>query len=136
MGSFPAFTENGYNGTLRAVDHSLKNGEAFVGNSAGHPAFITSSCTLLANGVVGNSLQVRFISASDNNTSGNLSPQGWQIDSTEFSNALPNLLKLTWPTGLMQYSDNLQPPWIDLPGTSPLLIDMNAAPKRFFRLKP
>ena len=45
-------------------------------------------------------------------------------------------MTLTWPLGIMQYSDNLQPPWTDIPGTSPLVIDAKAAPKRFFRLKP
>ncbi len=130
-----AFSQNGYNGSLGAVGHSLQNGEAFVGNSAGHPAFITSICTV-ATGAVGDTVQVRFISASDNNTSGNLSPQGWEIDSFEISGGKPSLITLEWPFGTMQYSDTLLPPWTDLSGKSPLVIDTAASPRRFFRLKP
>ncbi len=130
-----SFSQNPYNGSLGAVDDSLANSEAFVGNSAGHPAFITSIATL-ANVNAGDTVQVRFISASDNNTSGNLTPQGWEIDSVSVSGGQPSLATLTWPVGVMQYSDNLQPPWTDIQGTSPLLIDTKLAPKRFFRLKP
>ena len=61
---------------------------------------------------------------------------GWEVDSFAITGALPKLLKLEWPLGVMQWSDTLQPPWTDLSGSSPLLIDMTAAPKRFFRLKP
>jgi autotransporter-associated beta strand protein len=131
----PSFSQNPYNGALGAVGHSLQNGEAYVGNSAGHPAFITSVCTL-TNGAVGDTVQVRFISASDNNTTGNLTPAGWEIDSIVVSGGKPSLMALDWPFGTMQYSDNLLPPWTDLPGSGPLLIDTNLAPKRFFRLKP
>lgn len=131
-----AFSQNPYNGAVPAgVTHSLVGHDAFVGNSTGHPSFITSICTL-ANGVVGNTIQVRFASASDNNTVGNLSPAGWEVDSFVITGALPNLMTLTWPVGIMQYSDNLQPPWTDISGSSPLLIDTKVAPKRFFRLKP
>jgi autotransporter-associated beta strand protein len=131
----PSFSQNPYNGTLGAVGHSLQNGEAYVGNSAGHPAFITSVCTL-ANGLVGDRVQVRFVAAYDNNTVGNLNPPGWEIDSLEVTGGLPSLLSLDWPFGTMQYSDNLLPPWTDLTGKGPLLIDTTLAPKRFFRLKP
>lgn len=131
-----SFSQNGYNGVVPVgVDHSLRGLDAFVGNSTGHPAFITSICTL-ANDVIGNTIQVRFASASDNNTVGNLSPAGWEVDSFVITGALPNLLSLTWPVGIMQYSDNLLPPWTDMAGTSPLVIDTKLAPKRFFRLKP
>ncbi len=131
-----SFSQNGYTGTVPAtVTHSLKGLEAFVGNSAGHPALITSICTV-ATAAAGDTIQVRFVSASDENTVGNLTPAGWEIDSFEITKALPNLMTLTWPIGSMQYSDNLQPPWTDLPGSSPLLIDTKATPKRFYRLKP
>jgi autotransporter-associated beta strand protein len=131
----PSFSQNPYNGTLGAVDHSLKNGEAYVGNSTGHPAFITSVCTL-ANAQVGNTVQIRFVAAYDNNTVGNLTPVGWEIDSLQVTGGLPSLMTLDWPFGTMQYSDNLQPPWTDVAGKGPLLIDTKLAPKRFFRLKP
>lgn len=132
-----SFTTNGYNGAVRPdSDATLKGSEAFVQDSAGHPNFITSVCSL-GNGVAGGQLQVRFVSSTDANTSGNLSPQGWEIDSVQVSNAVPNLRTLTWPAGTLQYSDNLLPPWTDLPtATSPLVIDPEIAPKRFFRVKP
>ncbi len=132
-----SFTTNGYNGAVRAdSDTVLKGSEAFVQDSTGHPNFITSTCSL-GNGTIGSQLQVRFICATDANTSGNLSPQGWEIDSVQVSNAVPNLRTLTWPAGTLQYSDTLLPPWTDLPtATSPLVIDPEVAPKRFYRVKP
>ena len=131
-----AFSQNPYDTTAPGdVTHSLANKEAFMGNSTGHPAFITSICTV-ATGVAGNTVQVRFTAAYDNNTAGDLTPPGWEIDSLQVTGGVPSLMTLTWPLGIMQYSDNLQPPWTDIPGTSPLVIDAKAAPKRFFRLKP
>ncbi len=128
-----AFTLNGYDGTLAAGTNSALAGqEAFLGQSAGYPAYHTTDCTLLASAVVGDTVQVRFMSASDDY----YSEGGWEIDSFSITGALPKLLKLEWPVGVMQYSDTLQPPWTDLSGSSPLLIDTMAAPKRFFRLKP
>ena len=90
----------------------------------------------MATGAVGDQVQVRFAAAYDDNTIGNLTPPGWEIDSLQLTGGVPSLLTLEWPLGVMQYSDNLQPPLTDLPGTSPLVIDVKAAPKRFFRLKP
>ena len=131
-----AFSQNGYSGTVPGdVTHSLKGLEAFVGNSAGHPAFLTSVCTV-ATAAVGDTVQFRFAAAYDNNTIGNLTPPGWEIDSLQVTGGVPKLMTLTWPVGVMQYSDNLQPPWTDIPLGSPLVIDAMAAPKRFFRLKP
>ena len=131
-----AFSQNSYNATVpEGVTHSLKGLTAFMGNSPGHPAFVTSVCTV-ATGAVGDQVQVRFAAAYDDNTIGNLTPPGWEIDSLQLTGGVPSLLTLEWPLGVMQYSDNLQPPWTDLPGTSPLVIDVKAAPKRFFRLKP
>lgn len=131
----PSFSQNPYNGTLGAVGHSLQNGEAYINNSAGHPAFITSVCTL-ANGLVGDRVQIRFVAAYDNNTVGDLTPVGWEIDSLVVTGGLPSLLTLDWPFGTMQYSDNLLAPWTDVVGKGPLLIDTKLAPRRFFRLKP
>ena len=77
------------------------------------------------------------MSASDNNTSGNLSPQGWEIDSYQISEGGTGGATLSWPVGVMQYSDNLEPPWTDLTGaTSPMFIDTTLVPRRFYRIKP
>jgi autotransporter-associated beta strand protein len=131
-----AFTQNGYNVSLGAdAVAPLINQQAFGSNSPGHPAFITSTCRAGV-GNAGDVVTVRFMSASDNNTSGALTPQGWEIDSYTFAEGLPGGFTLTWPVGVMQYSDNLLPPWTDITGTSPLFIDTSLAPKRFFRLKP
>jgi autotransporter-associated beta strand protein len=131
-----SFSQNPYNGTLLPDTTAILAGqEAFVLNSPGHPAYITSVCTI-GTAVVGDLFTVRFVSASDENTSGNLTPQGWQIDSVQVSGGSTSFSTLSWEVGTMQYSDNLQPPWTDLEGTSPLLIDTNAAPRRFFRMKP
>jgi hypothetical protein len=131
-----SFTLNGYNGTVLADSGTtLQGAEAFVQDSTGHPSFITSTCSL-GNGVIGGRVQVRFISSSDPNTSGSLSPQGWEITSVQLTGAIPNLLTLTWPVGTLQFSDNLAPPWTDLTTVSPLVIDPKTVPKRFFRVKP
>lgn len=132
-----SFSQNGYNGTVLADSAiPLANQQAFIEDSAGHPAFITSVCKAGV-GKAGDVVKVRFMSASDNNTSGNLTPQGWEIDSYDLIEGGTGGAWLTWPVGVMQYSDNLAPPWTDLTGmTSPLFIDTTLAPQRFFRVKP
>jgi autotransporter-associated beta strand protein len=131
-----SFSQNGYNGTvLVGSGTALDGAQAFVENSAGHPSFITSVCTL-GSLVAGDRVQVRFVSSSDNNTSGNLTPQGWEIDSVTVSGSRANLMTLSWPVGQMEYSDNLQPPWTAVTGTSPLVIDGYAVPRRFYRIRP
>lgn len=132
-----SFSENPYNGNvLSNSGTTLQGADAFVQDSTGHPGFLTSVCTL-GNGTAGGKVQVRFVSSSDANTSGNLSPQGWEITSMQVSNAVPSLMTLTWPVGTLQYSDNLMPPWTDMPAaTSPFVIDTRAVPKRFYRVKP
>jgi len=130
-----AFSQNPYNGALGDVGHSLAFGAAFVGNSAGHPAFITSICKLTA-GEPGDTVQVRFAAAYDNNTVGNLVPAGWEIDDLQFTEGGSGGALLDWPLGTIQYSDTLQAPWTDIPGTGPIFIDTTLVPKRFFRLKP
>lgn len=130
-----SFSQNPYNGTLGNVDHMLRNGPAFVGNSAGHPAFITSVCKLVA-GEAGDTVKFRFISATDNNTVGDLTPVGWEIDGLSLTEGESGGATLSWPLGVMQYSDTLQAPWTDIPGAGPVFIDTTLAPKRFFRLKP
>jgi autotransporter-associated beta strand protein len=130
-----SFSQNPYNGTLGNVDHMLRNGPAFVGNSAGHPSFITSVCKLTA-GDVGDTVKIRFISATDNNTVGDLTPVGWEIDELSLTEGGPGGATLNWPLGIMQYSDTLDAPWTDISGSGPVFIDTTLAPKRFFRLKP
>ena len=77
------------------------------------------------------------MSASDNNTTGDKTPPGWEIDSYEFTEGAPGGASISWPIGILQYSDNLLPPWTDLTGaTSPWFIDTTLAPSRFFRIKP
>ena len=129
-----AFTSNGYaaNPLAAATNSALAGQEGFLGESAGYPAYHTTTATLLASAAVGNTVQVRFMGAYDDAYSAG----GWEIDSFSITNALPSLMKLEWPLGIMQYSDTLQPPWTDLGGTSPLLIDTKAGPRRFFRIKP
>ncbi|RYD39865.1 MAG: hypothetical protein EOP83_36120 [Verrucomicrobiaceae bacterium] len=129
-----AFTSNGYaaNPLAAATNSALKEQYGFLGESPGYPAFHTTTATLLASAAKGDTVQVRFMGAYDDA----FSAGGWKIDSFAITNALPTLMKLEWPLGVMQYSDNLQPPWTSLTGSSPLLIDMKAAPKRFFQLKP
>ncbi|WP_035608936.1 LamG-like jellyroll fold domain-containing protein, partial [Haloferula sp. BvORR071] len=131
-----SFSLNGYNGSVRGDSGTTLQGQpAFVENSTGHPSYITSTCTL-GTGVSGNTVQVRFISSSDPNTSGNLTPQGWEIDSFQLSNAEAKLLTLTWPAGTLQYSNTLMPPWTNLNVTSPYVIDTKQGYKRFFRVGP
>jgi autotransporter-associated beta strand protein len=131
-----SFSQNEYNGTVLANSGTTLQGQAaFVENSAGHPSFITSVCAL-GTFAAGDRVQVRFVSSSDNNTSGNLTPQGWEVDSVTVSGSRANLMTLSWPVGQMEYSDNLQPPWTAVPGTSPLVIDGNAVPRRFYRIRP
>lgn len=130
-----SFTKNGYNGALGDVGTTLTGKTCFVANSAGHPAFIETIHAGI--GSAGNTLQFRFLSASDNNTVGDLTPAGWEIDSFELRESVPNGASITWPLGILEYSDNLQPPWTSLgTGGGPLLIDTSVAPKRFFRVKP
>ena len=132
-----SFTQNGYNGTILADSAIPLAGQlAFLEDSAGHPGFITSACKAGV-GNAGDVVKIRFMSASDNNTSGNLSPQGWEIDSYQISEGGTGGATLSWPVGVMQYSDNLEPPWTDLTGvTSPMFIDTTLVPRRFYRIKP
>ena len=77
------------------------------------------------------------MSSSDENTSGSLSPQGWQIEEFQVSGSTTNLLMLTWAAGTLQYSDDLPAvSWTNMVATSPYVVDVNAARKRFFRIAP
>ncbi|WP_367870918.1 LamG-like jellyroll fold domain-containing protein [Luteolibacter sp. Populi] len=130
-----AFSQNGYNGIAGSEEHSLAQQPAFVFNSPGHPAFITSTCKLLA-GEAGDTVELRFAAAYDNNTGGDQVPPGWQIDSVQFTEGGTGGAMLNWALGTMQFSDNLEPPWTDIIGPGPVLVDLTLTPKRFFRLKP
>lgn len=132
-----AFTQNGYNGTVMlGTSISLAGQQAFIGNSAGHPGFITSKCKLVA-GQPGDTVRFRFMSASDNNTSGDLTPAGWEVDSYEIKEGAGIGGSISWPLGILEYSDNLQPPWTTIgSGGGPIYFDPSLAPKRFYRIKP
>lgn len=131
-----AFSQNGYNGTVRGDTSAHLNGlDSFIENSAGHPAFITSRC-VLTGAQPGDTVKVRFIAAYDNNTTGPLSPSGWEIDSYELSQGGSSAAVVSWPSGIIQQSDNLSTSWIDVNAKTPMIIDPALAPKRFFRVKP
>ncbi len=131
-----AFYQNGYNGTMNP-DSSipLAGQKCFLGTSAGHPGFITSGCTLGA-GAAGDIIRVRFMVAYDWATSGSTDFPDWEITSYQITEGATGIT-MTWPVGVIEYSDNLQPPWTALPdATSPMLIDTSLAPSRFFRVRP
>lgn len=131
-----AFSAGAYNGVvLGGSSDRLAGSQAFVENSAGHPAFITSTC-VLGYAAAGNKVRVRFISSSDNNTSGNLTPQGWEITSMSLSQGGSGAATVTWPIGAIQQSADLVSPWTDVVGTGPLTIDTTVYPRLFFRIKP
>jgi hypothetical protein len=80
-----AFTQNGYNGTLRAGSQSELHGQsAFVENSANLALGpITSICDL-GSFQAGDRIRVQFIAASDANTRGPFQPN-WEIDSLQIT---------------------------------------------------
>lgn len=133
--SAASFSANGYNGQLRGDTAArLGNRQGFVLDSAGHPAFITSACALT--GVnAGDKVRVRFAASYDNNTGGNLTPKGWEIDSLSLTQGGSGAA-VSWSCGILQQSLTLQAPWTDITGDDPVVIDTTAAPKKFFRIKP
>lgn len=77
-----AFTQGGYNGSVRSGSASLLTGlEAWTENSPGHANgdFVTSIADL-GNLNAGDTVQVELLYAGDTNTKGTLLPS-WQIDS-------------------------------------------------------
>lgn len=133
--SGPSFTAGGYNGQLRSDTAArLAGRQAFVLDSPGHPAFITSSCALIG-AAAGDKIRVRFTASYDNNTTGAGTPTGWEIDSLSVFQGKAGASVLC-PCGTLQHSANLQSPWLDITGRDPVVLDTSAAPKWFFRTKP
>ncbi|RYD24847.1 MAG: LamG domain-containing protein, partial [Verrucomicrobiaceae bacterium] len=131
-----AFSTGGYNGVvLGGSDARLASRPAFVENSTGHPAFLASTCVLGYAGA-GDKVRVRFISSSDNNTSGNLTPQGWEITGFSLTQGGTGAATVSWPVGVLQRTADPAGIWADVAGNDPLLIDTAANPRLFFRIKP
>lgn len=72
-----AFTQNGYNGS--AFAHG--GGPAFVTDSPGFAGGYITSQAYLGAFNNGDSIRVQFNAANDANTTGNLAPPSWEIDS-------------------------------------------------------
>ncbi len=133
-----SFVSGGYNGAVRGDSSAAIAGQgAFVVDSPGHPAFITSSA-VLAFADVGDLIQLRFVASYDSNTTGSLTPPGWEIESVSFTQGLP-VARVEAETGNVQYSDTLAAPWNDVNIFVPFWIDVRpgiAPPQRYFRLAP
>ncbi len=127
-----AFDQNGYNGVGGGAP-TLLGQSAFTGNSAGHPAFITSSC-VLAGVQVGDTVRVRFVADYDNNTTGNLTPSGWEIDSIQLTEGGSGAVSVACPCGTLQQTGTLGAPWVD--AGNPVIMETKSGPQRFFRVKP
>jgi len=80
-----AFTQGGYNGTVRAGNSVLQNQMAWVGDSAGHAAgtFVNSVAELGALNA-GDTVQIELVYGGDTNTKGPLLPS-WEINSIGLS---------------------------------------------------
>jgi hypothetical protein len=127
-----AFDQNPYNGVVASAA-TLLGQPAFTGNSTGHPAFITSSC-VLAGVQSGNTIQVRFVADYDNNTTGGLTPSGWEIDSFQLVEGGSGAVSVACPCGTLQQTSALGSPWVD--AGNPVVIETKSGPQRYFRVKP
>lgn len=127
-----AFDQNRYNGVVASAP-TLAGQPGFIGNSAGHPNFITSSC-VLAGVQAGDTVRVRFIADYDNNTTGNLTPSGWEIDSIQLTEGGSAAVAVACPCGVLQQTSALGAPWVD--AGNPVVIETKSGPQRFFRVKP
>jgi len=128
------FEQNGYNGVVQSAD-ALVGKQAFIGNSAGHPAYITSSC-LLAGANPGDKVDVRFVAAYDNNTTGNLTPSGWQITSVQLSEGVSGTVLVTCPCGSLEgkQGDIGSGNWVDL-GSDSAVISTTKTNQQYFRIR-
>jgi large repetitive protein len=78
-----AFTSGGTYATAPLVAGSALAGRrAFTGNSAGYPAFVNNMTCNLGSFTAGQTIQIRFRTASDPGVGG----PGWEIDDLAFSN--------------------------------------------------
>jgi hypothetical protein len=135
-----AFTQGGYNGTVRAGNSVITGQQGWTLDSAGHAAgaFITSIADL---GFVnaGDTVQIELLYAGDTNTKGPLLPS-WQIDSVKIeegiqASALRVAANASRPgtpnqTIFYQWQKNTGSGWVDIAGAngvelvlSPLLGD-------------
>jgi hypothetical protein len=94
------FDQNGYTGVVGSAP-ALLGKQAFIGNSAGHPGYITSSC-VLTGAKAGDTLSVRFLAAYDYGASGNLTPPGWQVVSVQLSEGVTGAVQVGCPCGTLE----------------------------------
>ena len=73
-------TKNGYNGKLWSLNVPLKSRQAFVGKSAGYPAYMTTEANL-GTAYQGKTVQLRFRVGTDQSDGA----PGWDIDEIAFS---------------------------------------------------
>ncbi len=128
-----AFELNGYNG-IGGNALTLFNQPCFVANSPGHPAFITSSCTV-AGVQPGDTIRLRFIADYDNNTTGDGTPPGWEIDGFQLLEGGSGPLAIACPCGTLQQRTNVTTgTWTDT--GNPVVLDPKTNPQRYFRVRP
>jgi hypothetical protein len=127
------FDQNGYNGTI--TEAALGGKRGFVDNSSGHPAYITSSC-LLAGANPGDQVNVRFTAAYDNNTTGNLTPPGWQISNVQITQGASGAVSVACPCGNLETKsgDITAGAWQDL-GTGSAVISTTKTNQQYFRIQ-
>ena len=78
-----SFSSNGYNGTVNSTLPSALTGQqAWVGTSPGYASGFLTSVAVLGNFNTGDVIRVRFMAASDSNTTGPFT-NGWEIDSVQ-----------------------------------------------------
>jgi hypothetical protein len=78
-----SFTSNGYNGTVNGtLGTALDGQQGWVGTSPGYPSGFLTSEAVLGNFNTGDVIRVRFMAASDSNTTGPFT-NGWEIDSVQ-----------------------------------------------------
>src|SRR6185436_18979118 len=84
-----SFTSNGYNGTVNGtLGTALDGQQGWVGTSPGYTSGFLTSEAVLGNFNTGDVIRVRFMAASDSNTTGTFT-NGWEIDSVEINQGEP-----------------------------------------------
>jgi len=128
------FDQNGYTGTVQSAP-SLMGKQAFIGNSPGHPAYVTSTC-LLAGANPGDKVNVRFTAAYDFGSTGNLTPPGWQISSLQISQGVSGSVRVACPCGSLEtkQGDVIPGTWQDL-GASAAVISTAKTNQQYFRIQ-
>ncbi len=128
------FEQNGYTGVVASAP-ALLGKQAFTGNSAGHPAYLTSSC-LLAGAQAGDTVSVRFVAAYDYGATGNLTPPGWQISRVQLSEGLGGAALATCPCSTLErkQGDIVSGTWVDL-GSGSIVVRTTQTNQQYFRIK-